>query len=280
MKPWIILLLVIAGLLLLAVFISRQPHVKALAVTSEPLPVTDNNGRRAPVIVELFTSEGCSSCPPADALLAKLERTQPVAGAEIIALGQHVDYWNYIGWADPFSSPRFSERQGDYARAFNRDGVYTPQMVVDGETEFIGSSLSKAREAIARAAAHPKATIRLTRAAKAAADSAAFKIRVSDLPPLNSNETVDVLLALTESDLVSNVARGENAGRKLAHASVVRLLALAAQAEAQAAGTISSEPVVKLAREWKRENLRVVVFAQARHSRRVLGAAAIRLADE
>ncbi|HWQ35352.1 MAG TPA: DUF1223 domain-containing protein [Blastocatellia bacterium] len=279
-KPWLVLFIIVTGLLLLAVQLNRQTGVSAVSAELETLPATNSSGQRVPVIVELFTSEGCSSCPPADAVLAKLERTQPAPGAEIIALGEHVDYWNYIGWSDPFSSPQFSERQGAYARAFNRDGVYTPQMVVDGETEFVGSNLSRAREAIAKAAAHQKATVQITRRAASDAGVAAFRVRVTDMPPLSRAETVEVMLAITESDLASNVARGENAGRRLEHGSVMRLLALAAQAAAHESQAITAEPEVRLKPEWKRENLRAVAFVQAQTSRRVLGAAAVRLSGE
>ncbi len=101
-----------------------------------------------PVLVELFTSEGCSSCPPADLTLARLERTQPVAGAEIVPLSLHVDYWNRLGWADPFSSASFSARQKDYSRAWGVDRVYTPQVVVDGRAELLGRDETKARRAV------------------------------------------------------------------------------------------------------------------------------------
>src|SRR3954465_9521266 len=94
---------------------------------------------RVPVVVELFTSEGCSSCPPADALLSRLAKEQPVAGAQIIPLGMHVTYWDQLGWKDPASLPDATTRQQDYGRVFGEDRVYTPQAVVDGHDELVGS---------------------------------------------------------------------------------------------------------------------------------------------
>src|SRR5438309_1867008 len=113
----------------------------------------------SPVLVELFTSEGCSSCPPADELLTRLEQTQPVGGAQVIALSEHVDYWNRLGWTDPYSSAEFSKRQNEYARVFETDEVYTPQMIVDGGVQFVGSNLNKARDAVDGAAHDSKAVV-------------------------------------------------------------------------------------------------------------------------
>jgi len=246
------------------------------SVADNAAPRPGAGGKVTPVVVELFTSEGCSSCPPADAMLTQLDRTQPVVGAEVIVLSQHVDYWNYIGWSDPFSSHDFSERQGEYARAFGKDGVYTPQMVVDGHAEFPGGNRGAALETIAKAAREPKADVQLSRSAAAAAgtDQAdkgiRLSVRVDKLPRVSEGDTADVLLALTESGLASSVSRGENAGRRLTHVGVVRRLSVLGSVSD---GAFTSDPVVVLDRGWRRENVRAVVFVQERGSKRILGAA-------
>jgi hypothetical protein len=172
-----------------------------------------------PVLVELYTSQGCSSCPPADALLKDLVQRQPVAGARIVPLSLHVDYWNRLGWRDPWSDEVFGARQMLYADAEGRR--YTPQMVVDGSRQFLGSSRSKAREAIAEAGRRPKARLAL------GADQLGggrLRVAVSGEGIAPGQGEVLVHLALTRSRTENEVRRGENAGRKLEHVAVVREL--------------------------------------------------------
>src|SRR5258708_16748376 len=117
---------------------------------------------RSIVVVELFTSEGCSSCPPADDVLSQLAHRQPVPGVEVLTLGEHVDYWDRLGWRDPFSSPAFSARQSNYdARVFHADQVYTPQLVIDGRLERVGSDAHAVQRAIEQAATRSKASLRV-----------------------------------------------------------------------------------------------------------------------
>lgn len=260
MKFWLILAAAFFGLLAAAIFIGRQERAEPAMAAQAP-----KNGNRVPVIVELFTSEGCSSCPPADEVLSKLDRTQPVEEAEIIALGEHVDYWNYIGWTDPFSSPAFSERQNEYMTAFGRDGAYTPQMIVDGKAEFVGSNWNKAIAAIADAARAPKADMQISFSAKSA-DSISIDVRATNPP--TSDGVVDLMLAITESDLASHVSRGENAGRRLTHRTVVRKLL-------PIGSGLTGNSTVTMEKSWKRENLRAVAFLQERKTRRILGASSI-----
>lgn len=166
---------------------------------------------RVPVLLELFTSEGCSSCPPADRLLEKLDREQGIAGANVIVLSEHVDYWNHLGWSDPFSSALYSERQREYAG--HLDGqTYTPELVVDGAKGFVGSDQHEAEKAIREAARRVKAPVQVT------AERMDKKARVS-IHIEGSPEGV-LYVALAHDAMKSDVLRGENAGRGLSHVAV------------------------------------------------------------
>src|SRR3954462_9931100 len=129
--------------------------VLAALIVTAVAQSTSTPSARVPVVVELFTSEGCSSCPPADAVLSKLAKEQPVAGVEIIPLGMHVTYWDQLGWRDPASLPLATTRQQDYGVVFGTDRIYTPQAVIDGQDEVVGSDEAALRRAIARAAKRP-----------------------------------------------------------------------------------------------------------------------------
>jgi hypothetical protein len=229
--------------------------------------------------VELFTSEGCSSCPPADQLLMELDQAHWLANAEVIVLSEHVDYWNRLGWVDPFSSSQFSDRQKGYAACFAQAGIYTPQMVVDGHEELVGSDRTHALRAIADAARQPKANVVLAIAPRTQAVTGGqigLTVRVEGLPGLPPHGPSDVFLAITESRLHSQILRGENSGRGLDHTAVVRSLTALGGAEGNK--VFSAAPVVSIEPSWKRANLKAVVFVQELRSGRVLGVAALSLA--
>jgi len=223
-----------------------------------------------PVLVELFTSEGCSSCPPADALLAKLLREQPVAGAEIIPLSLHVDYWDHQGWKDPFSSKTFTLRQHGYGRIFGEGRIYTPQMVVDGRDELIGSDESSARRVVGHAASRPHLPLRLD--ARVTGNGVRLSIDLPAAPP--DTEPVDVMVALAEDDLSSVVRRGENGGRTLTHVAVVRKLDTLGSLDRE---TFVANGQMNLERTWKAPKMRAVAWLQGRRTRHVYGSAAAAL---
>lgn len=232
-------------------------------------PSPQDQAARVPVVVELFTSEGCSSCPQADTLLAALVREQPVQGAQVIALGEHVDYWNRLGWQDPFSSPGFTRRQDEYRRRLNADQLYTPQMIVDGRDAFVGSDRGAARKAIAKAAKALKATVNLSVGTPSHVE---VTVRVAGLQRAGLRQPAHLILAVTEGGLTSNVERGENSGRRLSHAAVVRALTAVVEIAAGADTTEVAVPVV-LESSWSRDHVSIVAFIQERDSGRILGAA-------
>ncbi|MBZ5608671.1 MAG: DUF1223 domain-containing protein [Acidobacteriia bacterium] len=228
--------------------------------------------RRVPVIVELFTSEGCSSCPPADLLLARMEHTQPVAGARIVALEEHVDYWNQLGWTDPFSSPQYRARQNDYAVLAHTDNIYTPQMVVNGQAGFVGDDVSHAYQEIAQAAQAQTATVDLA-ASPDAGDPEVVKLSVRVSHAKNAKiRAANLYLAVTEDGLVANVSSGENAGRRLRHSAVVRSFGVIGSIDPHGSNVGQVVSTLRLPRDWRRENLRAVVFVQERESLRITGA--------
>jgi hypothetical protein len=236
---------------------------------------------RTPVVVELFTSEGCSSCPPADALLSRLEIQQPVAGAEIIALEEHVDYWDQLGWRDPFSSREWTERQRDYAQVFGSASIYTPQMIVNGSAEFVGSREGRGRDAIEDAARRATTPVTVTAAVAPGKHAAEINVQVGPLEGKPGDQP-EVWLAVTERGLHSAVSSGENAGEDLHHAAVVRSLQKlgpAARPGTEAAKPAAFDAKVSLDSGWRRENLHVVAFVQERRSLRILGAGRASLAQ-
>ena len=226
--------------------------VRGETSTADKLP-----SQRQPVLVELFTSEGCSSCPPADALLERLDRTQPVAGAQIIVLSEHVDYWNHIGWADPYSLPAFSARQQQYARRFRTQGPYTPQMVVDGRAEFVGSDARSAESAVRDALGQPKVEVRIT-ASEGAAD-----IEIDPLPAGRVHKA-GVFVAFAADTGTQDVLRGENRGRHLRHVSIVK--------ELKQVGTLDDRMQFKT-RIALESGSRLIVFVQEAGNGSVWGAA-------
>jgi hypothetical protein len=222
---------------------------------------------RTPVVVELFTSEGCSSCPPADGLLMRLTRAFP--DIDVIPMSEHVDYWNHLGWTDRFSAPLFSARQQDYGRMFRLENVYTPQMVVDGAAQFNGSDAARAQDEIRKAAMGPKAAME---ASMRSAD--VVHLQIGSVPPGVRN--VDLFLVITETGLETVPQAGENGGRRLRHTGVVRNLSSVGHFDTKKSGTYSEDAKITLNPEWRRQNVLVVLYAQDRSTRKIIGAATAR----
>jgi hypothetical protein len=222
---------------------------------------------RAPVVLELFTSEGCSSCPPADRLLQSLDEKQPFGGADLIVLSEHVDYWNDGGWTDPYSSKLFSARQRSYAEQFGLDTVYTPQVVVDGQRETVGGNAVGIRNAVEAALRNQKVALTF---ANAVHDGNRIKFHLTSAQLPVAEGPVTVYVALAENRVQSNVARGENGGRSLTHVAVVRALAPAGTVKGGSA--FSKDITVPIPSGVASSGFRIVAFLQSDRSRKIIGA--------
>jgi hypothetical protein len=234
--------------------------------TSEP------GAPRKAVVVELFTSEGCSSCPPADELLGHLRQDLAAKNVQVIPLGFHVDYWNSLGWKDRFSSADFTQRQEQYTRALKVDGPYTPEMVVDGEVEFVGNDAGRAQSTIRQQASQ----LEIAQVKISSAGTDQLKIQVKGAAAPSSSNAL-VMLAITEDNLSTQVGSGENGGRTLHHAAVVRELR---QVGTLQSGSIETTVPLRLEKDWKRSDLRAVVFVQNGPSGKIDGAASVALTGQ
>jgi len=243
----------------------------ALAVRSAAAPaVPDASG--GPVILELFTSQGCSSCPPADRLLSKLGGDPQLAG-RVIPLAFHVDYWDSQGWRDPFDAARWSERQQAYARAFHSNRIYTPQLVVDGRTECVGSEERDVLRRIKDALAAPPAG-RVTLAVDPPTADGRLRVRVgAKLARAAAPRDLDLWVAVWETGLVTPVGAGENASRTLRNDFVVRRLERALTLPGAAGAERSGELVLGLDKRWKAQELGVAAFLQDPATLQIHGAA-------
>ncbi|HKW88916.1 MAG TPA: DUF1223 domain-containing protein [Candidatus Acidoferrales bacterium] len=258
----------VAGVLILAV-----PALNSRAQS----PAPDTSAANKPVVVELFTAEGCSDCPPAEALLQRMEQ-QPLRGVEIIPLEEHVDYWNQYGWIDPYSSGEWTARQQEYVAKAKGNTPYTPEMVVEGDAQFVGSNGRAAQQAIEKAVSEPQTQITIGAGQTESKNEESFAVTVGKLIGSDAGDAAQVWLAVTEDGLHSAVTAGENAGHTLSHAAVLRSLHKIGVASAAGdSNSFAGNEKVKLNSSWKRENLRVVVFVQDKKSLKILGAASAKV---
>ena len=225
-------------------------------------PAHAQSQSRVPVVVELFTSEGCESCPPADRLLEILLEEQPIEGVFVVPLSEHVTYWDHQGWKDPFGAQQFTVRQQRYGRRFNLDSVFTPQLVIDGREQYVGSDRGSIERALRNAAKIAKPEL------KVAISQAGSTVHLSASGPgLAAESNGELWFAVTEDRLVVDVKRGENANKTLKHSGVVRALASAGDASKALSVGVEIGPA------WRKEQLHVIAFVQSRKDHRVISVA-------
>jgi hypothetical protein len=261
---------------LVAISFSTILAHRHLLTVSAAAETNTNGSLRTPVLIELFTSEGCSDCPPADALLERLDQFQPVRNADLIVLSEHVDYWDDIGWKDPYSSHEFSIRQGDYARRFRLGSPYTPQMVVDGDVELVGSDERRAIRVIENSIKVAKLPVVLSSIHREGNNKIAVHVEAGPLVASGRRAPAQVLIALADNSDQSSVRGGENSGRILKHVAVVRNLIQAGTIDN--GGTFSKDVALSTGNADQR-NLRIIAIVQESGLGRVLGVGSARLSN-
>jgi hypothetical protein len=253
--------------LVLALLVLLTPMGFRRAVAAD-IPAHDTP---SPVLVELFTSEGCSTCPPADALLTKLDGLQPIAGAQVIVLSEHVDYWNHDGWKDVYSSSFFTDRQSEYVRRLEAKTPYTPQMVVDGATQLNGGDVGAVGRAIETARSHVKIPVRISSVSLADPKTIHVHLAVEALPADFKLKKADIFVAVALDHAESHVGAGENKGRDLRHVAVAESITKVGTVEK--GKNFDRDVVVKVKAPPDMGNLRLIAFVQGSYTGDVVGAA-------
>lgn len=217
------------------------------------------------VLVELFTSEGCSSCPPADALLKQVNGTQTSGGQLVVGISEHVTYWNQLGWSDPFSSSVYTERQNAYSERFHLEGVYTPQMVINGAEQIVGSDRAGLLRAVQKEdEERPRISLRIVSLSVAGSTLTVNFSTSGDLPA----QGADLIAVLADDSDRSSVLHGENSGRTLAHVSVARSISRVARVQAAGERTVQ----IQIPSSFQAsQGHHLILFAQAPGNGRVLG---------
>lgn len=228
------------------------------------------NNHATPVLVELFTSEGCSSCPPADAWLQQLDAQQPVPDAQVIVLSEHVDYWNHDGWTDPYSSSLVTDRQAAYVRALGISSPYTPQLIVDGTTELQLENRKQTAEVLLKAAKAPQIPVTIRSVHMDGSTPAILRAHI-EADGTSARHNADIFAALALDHAQSQVLHGENGGRRLQHVAVVQELVKIGKLEK--GKTFTQDYQLKLKPGQDPKNLRLVVFVQESGPGNVIGAA-------
>jgi hypothetical protein len=217
------------------------------------------------VLVELFTSEGCSSCPPADALLRQVNGSRTSAGLLVVGISEHVTYWNQLGWSDPYSSPIYTDRQTAYGQRFRLEGVYTPQMVINGAEQIVGSDRAALAQAVQKEAEQkPRMSLSIL-SLSAAGDKLTVKFSTGGEVPAKG---VDVIAVLADDSDKSNVLHGENSGQLLAHVSVARSIARVGKVQTAGERTVQ----IQIPSSFQAsQGHHLILFAQTPGNGRVLG---------
>jgi hypothetical protein len=223
----------------------------------------------SPVLVELFTSEGCSSCPPADALLGKLDGSQPIAGTQVIVLSEHVDYWDHDGWKDAYSSSFFTDRQREYARRLGVREPYTPQMVVDGSAQMNGSDARAVTSAIDKAREKITIPVRISAVSIANEKTLRVHLAVAALPADLKARKADIFVAIALDHAESHVSSGENKGRDIRHVAVAQSLGKVGSVEN--GKNFDRDVLVKVKSTADISNLRLIAFVQQPDGGEVFG---------